>query len=322
MLFLSLILAIIPIVIYLLLLWWLDKYDREPFKFLLLHFFWGMIGAIAFGILFSWIINQILFSNFDDMKTREMISSVVTAPIVEEAVKGFILIFTLTRRKFDNLTDGIVYGGSIGLGFGLTENFLYFFFTSESLSDLISLAIIRNTFSVSIHFVATATFGCFLALSKFNIFWKKLILIMTGYFIAVFIHAFWNFSTFFSWTFIMGLLFVIVSLILIYGLIQLSISFEKNIIFYELNEEILNGNLSSKYASVISDYRLRNNKGWISEHIRKDYINFATTLAFRKNQLKNIKSENLKKSYIVEIEFLRNKLHQLEKEANELLFSK
>ncbi len=189
---------------------------------------------------------------------------------------------------FDNLTDGIVYGGAIGLGFGMTENFLYFFLSTNTLTELIYLAIIRNLFSVSTHFIATATFGVFVALSKFKSSATKFIIIMVGYFISVGIHSIWNFTVSFSFTFLIGIIFVSITLILIFVLIQFSLSFERNILIYEMNDEILKGNLNSKYASIISDYRLRNSKGWIDERFRKEYIKLATKLAFRKNQLKNI----------------------------------
>jgi len=321
MLFLSIVFAVVPIVTYLIILWWLDKYDREPIKLLLLHFFWGMIGAILLGGFLSIKINKILETFISDKSLIEFFATVFTAPVIEEATKGFFLILTINKRKFDNLTDGIVYGGSIGLGFGLTENFLYFFFSTSTLNDLLTLAIIRNIFSVSVHFISTATFGCFLALSKFKSFNKKIFYLVIGYLIAVLIHAFWNFLVSFNLTYIIGLIFVIASLILIFGLIQLSLSFEKNIILYEMNDEIANGRLKPDFASVISNYKLRNTKGWIKENLRKDYINLATTLAFRKNQLRNIKSEKMKNSYLSEIEDLRNKLNQIELQAEDLFFT-
>lgn len=321
MLILSIILAALPILTYLIILWMLDKYDREPLKLLFLHFFWGMIGAILISGFLSIKINRLVASLISDKAYIEFFGIVFTAPIIEEAAKGFFLILTISTRKFDNLTDGIVYGGAIGLGFGLTENILYFFYSASNLDELITLVIIRNIFSVSVHFISTANFGCFLVLSKFKPVRKKIYYMITGYLISVFIHSFWNFMVSFNLTFNLGLIFILVALVIIYILIQISLSFEKNIIYYELNDEILNGNLRPEFASIISNYKLRNSKGWIKENLRKDYIKFATTLAFRKNQLRNISSEKLKSSYESEINQLREKLKQLELEAEGLIYS-
>lgn len=312
MIWISLLFASIPILTYLFILWWLDKYEREPLKFLFLHFFWGMIGAVILSGIFSSVINYLFTNSVTSSEIKELFATVITAPFVEEAFKGIFLIFTIRKINFDNLTDGIVYGGAIGLGFGLTENFLYFFFSTSNIEELIYLALIRNIFSVSTHFIATASFGVFVALSKFKNFRNKLFTILIGYLIAVGIHLIWNFTVSFSLTFVIGIIFVLITLILIFMLIQFSLSFEKNILIYEMNDEILRGNLNSKYASVISDYKLRNSKGWIDERFRKEYIKLATKLAFRKNQLKNIRDEKLKSIYESEVVDLRNKLIALE----------
>lgn len=319
MLYLSIIFAVIPILIYLIILWRLDKYEREPLKSLLLHFLWGMIGAAILSIVFSSIINKNLLYKITSVENAEFLSTIITAPIVEEFLKGIILLLTVRKSFFDNLTDGIVYGGAIGLGFGMTENFLYFFFSTNNLNELIYLALIRNLFSVSTHFIASATFGVFVALSKFKSFNLKIITIITGYFIAVGIHLIWNFAVSFNLTFFIGILFIFITLIVMFGLFQFSLSFERNILIYEMNDEIQNGNLNHKFASVIPDYKLRNSKGWIDEKFRKDYIKLATKLAFRKNQLKNISNFKLKVIYENEVNDLRNKLNQLELASEGLL---
>lgn len=321
MFYLSLIFSVIPILIYLIILWWFDKYDREPIKFLLFHFLWGMIGAVILSLVLSSIINKHLINEIASGETANFLATVLTAPLVEETFKGIILIFTIRKRIFDNLTDGIVYGGAIGLGFGMTENFLYFFFGTSNLEELLFLALIRNLFSVSTHFIATATFGVFVALSKFKNFNLKIVLIPTGYFIAVGIHLIWNFMVSFSLTFLIGILFLVITLLIMFVLIQFSLSFEKNVLFYEMNDEIQNGNLNHKFASMISDYKLRNSKGWIDEKYRKEYIKLATKLAFRKNQLKSISDLRLRNIYEVEINELRYKLNQLELASEPMMVS-
>ncbi len=309
---LSLFFSIVPITFYLIILWWLDKYEREPFRIIFYHFLWGMTGAVILSVLISALINNIIIKNFIEVDFQELASTIIIAPIVEEAFKGFILIITLNKIQFDNLTDGIVYGGSIGLGFGLTENFLYFFFGSENLSELLNLILMRDIFSISTHFVATASFGGIIALAKFKDIPRKIIFILTGFVISIVIHSMWNFLVSFEITFIAGIMMIIASLIIVFFLIQFSLSYEKHILMYELNDEIQNGYLNPQFASVIHDYKLRNKKGWIDESIRRDYINLATTLAFRKYQLKNITSGKLREHYQNEIITIRSKLNSLE----------
>ena len=48
---LSLLVAFIPALGYTLLVWWLDRYEREPFRLLVVAFFWGAVPAIALAVL-------------------------------------------------------------------------------------------------------------------------------------------------------------------------------------------------------------------------------------------------------------------------------
>ena len=49
--FVSLIVAVAPLVALLFFIWWVDRYDREPLKYVFAAFLWGGLGAIAFSIL-------------------------------------------------------------------------------------------------------------------------------------------------------------------------------------------------------------------------------------------------------------------------------
>ena len=118
--------AIIPMSIYLVLIWKFDRYDREPFKLVLINYFWGAFGAIVLAVIGSFILTAIASFFIKDDIQLSRFGAIVVAPIIEEITKGLFLLITLSSKKFDNITDGIVYGGAIGLGFGMTENFLYF----------------------------------------------------------------------------------------------------------------------------------------------------------------------------------------------------
>ena len=45
----SLFAAFVPMFVYLLLIWWMDRNEREPFWILLVNFIWGATGAIFLG---------------------------------------------------------------------------------------------------------------------------------------------------------------------------------------------------------------------------------------------------------------------------------
>jgi len=110
----------------LLLLWWAyrrDSIKKESIRLLLLTFSLGLLAvipALVLGILAD------AFRDFFRGYARTVYQAFVVAALVEEAVK-FVLLEGLIRRQseFDEVTDGLVYGMAVSLGFAFLENVLY-----------------------------------------------------------------------------------------------------------------------------------------------------------------------------------------------------
>jgi len=283
----SLIAAVLPMFIYLLLIWYFDLYDREPFKLVLQNYFWGAFGAVIFAVLGGLLLTQIINGITENQDELDYLSTVAIAPIVEEFTKGVFLFLTVSRTKFDNITDGIVYGGAIGLGFGMTENFLYFITYAENISGWIYLVIIRTFFSAVMHCIATGIFGAFIGFAKFKKSSMKIPLIISGLLLAIFIHFIWNYSIITKSYAPLGFVFMGISIILFCAIFISSVMSERKIIYNELLEESLLGFIPAQHTGILSSLK-RNSKGWIDESIRKTYINTATALAFRKYQIRNV----------------------------------
>lgn len=278
--------AIVPMLVYMLFIWRFDRYDREPLKLVVINYLWGALGAIILALIGSIILTTLLSLHIKDPDYISIAGAILIAPVVEEITKGSFLLITVTNKKFDNITDGIVYGGAIGLGFGMTENFFYFVTYGQNLSDLLILIIIRSLFSGVMHCVSTATFGVFLGMAKFKSSNKNLLYAITGLLIAMLIHSIWNSAVSFKSTTYLGFLFMIGSIMIFIFAYSVSIKKEKKIIFDELREESETGLIPESHLVILSSAG-RDRKGWLDEKIRKTYIKAATTLAFRKIQLKN-----------------------------------
>jgi RsiW-degrading membrane proteinase PrsW (M82 family) len=305
----TIIAAIIPTVTYLIIIWKMDSYEREPLKFVIVHFVWGAVGAIIFTISVNQFLSSEIFQYIQNPTTHSLIESIVLAPFVEELMKGLFLLFTITSRKFDNITDGLVYGGAIGLGFGMTENFFYFLAFGTTPDTWINLVFIRSGFSAVMHCIATASLGALLGIAKFSLGKKKFILPIAGLFIAIFIHFLWNLSVSFESTYLFGFLFMIFAIIFFIVLFKVSINNEKRIIFDELEEESISYLIPKDHLKILSSDK-RNRKDWINEKIRKKYIKAATKLAFRKFQFKN-SSGRKKDFYRSEVEKCRSLITEL-----------
>jgi protease PrsW len=283
--------AFIPMFAYLILIWKLDQYDREPFLLVLVNYLWGALGAIFFALMGSYILSFFVSIFVHDVESLKRIETILIAPFVEESTKGIFLLITISSRKFDNMTDGIVYGGAIGLGFGMTENFLYFMANSAGLQAWIAIVIIRTLFTAVMHCVSTATFGAFLGYAKFKNIYIKLIFPILGLAFAMFIHFAWNLMITFEKTELLGFIFMIITILIFIVVFSISLSNDKKIIYKELLEEAENGIIPMSHLDILNSPK-RNNFGWIDEKIRKLYISAATTLAFRKMQSRNTKGYN------------------------------
>ena len=121
-------LSIGPAFAYASIVYWLDRFEKEPTRLLVGAFAWGAfvatIGALVWGLALQW--SLALFVGED---VADVTGTVLIAPLVEESLKGaaLALLALLRPHEFDTLLDGLVYGAIVGLGFAATENVLYLF---------------------------------------------------------------------------------------------------------------------------------------------------------------------------------------------------
>ncbi len=303
----SLLSAIIPMFIYLLILWWLDKYERESFGLVLVHFFWGAVGAIFFAILGTMLLSVPLYLIKGQTSNVVEFQTVLIAPLIEEFTKGIFLFVTALTRSFDNITDGLVYGGAIGLGFGMTENFMYFISYGETLEQLFTLIILRTAFTGLVHCISTATFGVFIAIAKFSYDKKKTMFVFLGYLFAVSIHSFWNISVTLSAGVLISLLFMVFAITIFALIFIFSLSNERKIILQELNDEVEQNYLSQSFVDYVNNrIRKKADKKLFDSHTVKN----AVILAFRKHQARYSDTRERTK-YLGDVALYREKLKGL-----------
>lgn len=125
---LAALLAFAPTIIYALMIWWLDRYEKEPIPLLLAAFVWGALPAIILALVLELGLDVPLQQFLPLEQERDFTTASLVAPLVEEAAKAIILVvlFVAYKREFDNVLDGVIYGAMVGLGFAFVENVLYF----------------------------------------------------------------------------------------------------------------------------------------------------------------------------------------------------
>ena len=121
-------LALLPVPFLIAVVLLLDRLEPEPRENLVFAFAWGA-GIAA---LLAAVINTagLVFITQPDLgkTTGQYVSATFGAPVVEESLKGAVLLWLLWRRRqeFDGPTDGIIYAAMVGLGFAMIENVGYY----------------------------------------------------------------------------------------------------------------------------------------------------------------------------------------------------
>jgi RsiW-degrading membrane proteinase PrsW (M82 family) len=170
-LLLLLIASLLPALVYLSWVRTTERYDLEPWGPLLSAFFYGalfatIIAAILEGVLlavgteFSQAYPAPEFTFLNGNSTLGAFFLVlVLAPIVEEGLKASGVVRAAERIRY--VSDGLVLGAAVGLGFGFFETFLYGLgaFATGGLAAGLGLIVVRSLSSVLLHGSTTAMFG-------------------------------------------------------------------------------------------------------------------------------------------------------------------
>ena len=181
---------------------WLDRYEPEPVRFLVMAFGWGALVATAAALVLQ-SLDQLVLG------TPDTWSGSIVAPITEEGAKGLFiaLLVWFRRRVVDGVLDGIVYAGVVGVGFAFTENILYLggaYMGSDGLGSggfgsATALFVVRGIFSPFAHPLFTACFGIGIGVAvTARSPALRLLAPVLGYLTAVTAHATWNASAFFA----------------------------------------------------------------------------------------------------------------------------
>ena len=182
-------LALAPVVAVAGLVYWRDKWEKEPFRRLMFCFLGGMLSCIP--IVIMELTADLIFD-----KPREsgiagiLLSAFVFVGLIEEFWKWVAVILLAYRSSdFDEPYDGITYSVMVSMGFAFVENLLYVN------AGGVSIAVLRLFTAIPAHTVFAISMGYYLGLAKYR---KNR---RTWYFglsllIPVLIHGAYDFSLF------------------------------------------------------------------------------------------------------------------------------
>jgi protease PrsW len=191
-------LAILPVPLLLAGVLWVDRLEPEPRGNLVFAFGWGAGVAALAALLINTAGLEYVTQPALGASTGEYVSATFAAPVVEETLKGAVLVGLLWRRRaeFDGPTDGIIYAAMVGLGFAMIENVGYYINAlvvtpmRGGVALLGATFVLRGLLSPLLHPMFTAMTGLGVAYAARHRGGGRAVL--AGWLAAVALHMIWN----------------------------------------------------------------------------------------------------------------------------------
>jgi RsiW-degrading membrane proteinase PrsW (M82 family) len=172
---------------------WLDRWEPEPPRLLILAFVWGASISVVVSMVIGLLITAALGGIPTDTATFGAVA--IKAPLIEEAAKALFLVLMMSgrrRNELNTLTDCLVYAGLTAAGFAWLEDILYIA-GGENVGASLLTAAMRLIMAPFAHplFTTMTGIGVYFALNRCSVV-AKIGCILIGYLAAVFMHGLWN----------------------------------------------------------------------------------------------------------------------------------
>jgi protease PrsW len=193
----ALTLALLPIPALLAGVLYLDRLEPEPPGTLVFIFLWGAGCAALIGLVGTLAGDQLLTTpalRSGGFATASA-AAVIGVAVLEETLMGTALVGLLVLRpqEIDGVSDGVVYGSMVGLGFALIENIFYYAqATHYGFSDLATTFVLRGVVSPVCQALFASLIGAGIAYAATVSQGRGLWAVGLGWVAAVVLHALWN----------------------------------------------------------------------------------------------------------------------------------
>lgn len=184
-----LLLAIAPVFIIILYIYYKDKYEKEPKRLLFYNFLLGAIVSIVITTILYYISDIILPLTNHTSIFQQFIKAFFVVGLTEEFSKYVIVrYYAQTNKAFNEPFDGIVYAVMVSMGFAATENIFYV------LESGYQTGILRAFTAIPAHATFGILMGYYMGKAKFSN--NKVVLNLVGLLLAVIFHGAYDFFLF------------------------------------------------------------------------------------------------------------------------------
>lgn len=167
--------TIIPALLFVVYIYFRDKYRREPISVVLATYVWGICGGGVLLLLHHWL-NIPSICAFPQTIGWEQVWQIIAGACIDQIMILILLYLLLRNNKFaDEHTDRIVYAASIAMGVITTYGVAYCLMNSPS--SILSSGVLRALTLIPIFFACGILLGYYcssLKIRKLPIFSIKL----------------------------------------------------------------------------------------------------------------------------------------------------
>ncbi len=173
--------GLIPVVIFLIVLVWMDSYKLVSLKSVVMVIVLGGLAAFAAMYVNGWLL--------DTLGMQLGPYSRYVSPLVEESLKALVIIYLFRSNRIGFLVDSAIMGFAVGAGFALVENFTYLqIYSSASLG----VWIVRGFGTAIMHGGVVAIFAIMSQTLTERQMKINPLYYLPGFVVAVFLHSIFN----------------------------------------------------------------------------------------------------------------------------------
>ena len=173
--------GLLPVLIFVLLLLYMDSYKLVSFRTIL----WVILAGALLPVAGYWI-NGYAIGFLDwDFSTY----SRYAAPVIEEGMKACVMIYLFRSNRIGFLVDAAILGFAVGAGFGVVENFYYLYMAADA---QIAVWVVRGFGTAIMHGGTMALFGVMAQTLTERQMKINPLRLVPGYLVAITIHSVFN----------------------------------------------------------------------------------------------------------------------------------
>ncbi len=185
---LALSLALTPVFVIILFVYFQDKYSREPTLTLFVAFLLGIVSVIP-AIIIEAVYEYIFHFTTGINNFTSVLYAFIGVGLTEEFCKFIFLRWYIYKNKnFTEPMDGVVYAVMVSMGFAAIENIMYVFSSSEP----IFTAIIRSVSAIPAHATFGVFMGLYFGLARFTFKRKRFRYLLISVILAAGAHGIYN----------------------------------------------------------------------------------------------------------------------------------